>query len=426
MGIDLRELAGDALSRMQAAGFDDALVSLAIAERDELNIAHNEPSLLRSTEDYALALTGIAGGRRATTTLTELDGDAITSGVAALFERAQLAPVDEGNAVSADQVSIFERGPQQGDRDLLAQKVEEVLDFRRHETPRMSIDQGVAVHHLVRQQILTSRGTSLSSTTGAYSLMVMGTATEGGKSSSFNATGGSALDIASEHACSYFGIADMLRETERQIDTRSVGGNFVGDVVLTPNAVSSLIGWLLQQLGDLALLSDASLYKGKVGEVITAPLLNVESRFDAAGHAPFSGDGFIAPPLRLIEAGRLGTLLPSLYCSRKTGLPHTPCGSAWAITPGDVDRDDMIRDIAKGAVVNRLSMGVPGPGGDFSGVIKNSFLIEKGKLGQALSETMIAGNMGQMLRDIAAISREHLDTGNIDYPWIRIPNLHFS
>ena len=53
-------------------------------------------------------------------------------------------------------------------------------------------------------------------------------------------------------------------------------------------------------------------------------------------------------------------------------------------------------------------------------------IIENGEVGQALSETMIAGNMASMLNDIVGISKEHLDLGGEDFPWIRIANLNFS
>ena len=81
---------------------------------------------------------------------------------------------------------------------------------------------------------------------------------------------------------------------------------------------------------------------------------------------------------------------------------------------------------AGGALVNRLSMGRPASNGDFSGVIKNSFAIEGGKQGTALSETMITGNVAQMLKDVVAVSRERIDTGAFLLPWVRIGNLHFS
>jgi PmbA protein len=76
--------------------------------------------------------------------------------------------------------------------------------------------------------------------------------------------------------------------------------------------------------------------------------------------------------------------------------------------------------------VGRLSMGRPASNGDFSGVIKNSFRIDDGKLGPALSETMITGNVAQMLRDVIAVSQERIDTGSFLLPWVRIGGLHFS
>ena len=50
-----------------------------------------------------------------------------------------------------------------------------------------------------------------------------------------------------------FGVGAMMRDTVQQIDTSPLGDKFVGEVVLTPNAVEDLLGWLVSQLGDLAL-----------------------------------------------------------------------------------------------------------------------------------------------------------------------------
>lgn len=426
MVIDIKRTAGDALERMISAGFDAAQVSVSASERDELNIAHNEPSLLRSTEGRQLALNGIIDGRKATATLTDLDDEAIAQGVSDLLGRARLAPQDEANAVSRAQTAHFEQGPLASDRDLLAQKVEELLAFREANTPRMKIEEGAAMHRVGHEHLVTSEGTELSADIGCYSISVMGTASEGDKSSSLNYTGGTANDLSGAHAANLFGIGDMLRETELQIHTVGVGGNFVGDVVLAPTAVGDLLGWLLGQLSDFALISDASIFRNKVGEAIAAPSLTVRSRFDGPGRAAYTGDGFVAPPLTLVDAGKLTSLLPSFYGSKKTGIGHRPAGSGWTIDPGDTPRQELMSGIGRGALVNRLSMGSPAANGDFSGVIKNSFLIDGGELASALSETMISGNMSDMLRDIVGISSEHLDFGDEDFPWVRVANLHFS
>ena len=93
---------------------------------------------------------------------------------------------------------------------------------------------------------------------------------------------------------------------------------------------------------------------------------------------------------------------------------------------GKTPRAQMVADVKRGALVGRLSMGNPAPNGDFSSVIKNSFLIEGGIAGQALSETMITGNIARMLHDVLAVSAERIDTGVLVLPRLRIGGLHFS
>lgn len=426
MTVDHRQIAESTLERMQAAGFDDSHVSVSVSEQDELNIAHNEPSLLRSTEDYGVALAGILDGRKASTTLTDITDAGIGNAVADLFKRVQSAPRDDANAVSADQQGHFEQGPVESDLDLLAEKTLELLDFRASRTPKVMIEEGGATHRLTRSREVTSRGTSLSCLVGCFDLGAMCTATDNGKASSFNFSGGRSNDLRGKPAADWFALGDMMADTQNQIDTRSIDSRFTGEVILAPSAVSDLVGWLLQQLGSQALIAGSSVYQGSVGEQIATAALSLRSNFDAPGHAPYTADGFKAEPIHLLDQGTLTALLPDLYGSLKTGLPHTPSTSGWRIDPGEESKADLIAGVRQGALVNRFSMGRPAANGDFSGIIKNSFIIEDGKIGTALAETMVAGNMARMLLDISGISAEHIDYGGEDFPWLRIPGLHFS
>ena len=426
MSFDVSTTANHALEEMLRAGFDDAQVSAAVSEQDELNIMHNEPSLLRSTEDHSLSLMGIVDGRKAVMALTDLSPGATSKAVSELFERAKLAPSDEANAVSADQKLHFEQGPVEADPDQLATKAEELIAYRAEKTPLMQIEEGGTAHRVTRESVLTSRGSELSCIVGSYEMSVFGAATDGENTSSFNYLGGRTNDLSGAHASDQFGIGQMMAETENQIHTKPVDGNFVGEIILAPTAVGDLLGWLFGNLSDMALIGNTSLFRDSVGQVIASKLLSIRSQFDAPGHAPYSGDAFVTEPLTVVENGKLNYLLPGLYGSRKTGIKHVPSSSGWKVDPGKTSRSEMIAGIQKGAMVNRLSMGSPGPGGDFSGVIKNSFIIENGELGHGLSETMIAGNMAEMLQNIIAVSSEHLDLGGQDFPWISISDLNFS
>ncbi|MES2633036.1 MAG: metallopeptidase TldD-related protein [Pseudomonadota bacterium] len=427
METTLRNAAQTALELMRSAGFEHAQVTAAHTQLDELNVAHNEPSLLRSAESHKLTLMGIVEGRSASTEMADLSADAMRERIAGLYADAKSAPQDDANAVSSGQHARIVQGPQEADRDLMAGKMAELLAFRATETPKMMIDEGDAKHTLRRWHTLTTGGSDLSGSVGCYSLGAFGTARDGNQSSSFNYTGGDTDDLGHAPAQDQFGMGQMLRDTERQIHTQPAGGKFVGDVVLTPNAVASLLSWLQGQLSDTQLISGSSLYRDSVGQIMASPLLTVRSRFDSPGVAAMSGDGFVTPAVTLVDNGRLLALTPTLYGSRKTGLKHVPvAGGGWVVESGTTPLAEMVGGVKRGALVGRLSMGSPAANGNFSGVIKNSFLIEGGELGTALSEVMIAGNMAQMLKDIVAVSREVIDSGSLSLPWLRINNLHFS
>ncbi len=423
----LHEAAERALGLMRGQGFEHAQASASASLEDELNIAHNQASLLRSTEARKLALLGLIDGRKASTEVSDWSDSGLRASIRALFASAASAPQDAANAVSAGQRARIEQGPLSGSNDVLADKVGELLAYRAQATPKMMIDEGFAAHTRVTTQTLTTGGSDLRCCLGWYSLSVFGTARDGAASSSFNHADGASHDLAGTHAAELFGIGAMLRDTERQIHTAPIAAKFVGDVVLTPNAVGDLLGWLLGQIGDQALIVGSSLYREQVGTLIASPRLGLRSRFDAPGVAALSADGFVAAPVEILRDGRLLSLTPSLYGSRKTGLPHVPvAGSGWEITAGDTALESMIADTPRGALVGRLSMGQPAPNGDFSGVIKNSFSITGGTVGQALSEAMISGNIARMLHDVVAVSRERIDSGRLVLPWLRIGGLHFS
>lgn len=422
----LQDTAERALAAMRAAGFDQAQVGASATAQDEVNFAHDQPSLLRSTETQALALLGIVDGRKASTSLTEFDDEAVRQRIATLFDGAKSAPADDANAVSAGQRANFVKGPQQADVGLLADKVRELLEFRARETPKFRLEEGYAAHTLLRSVTLTTGGSELGCSAGWYSMSAGGTARDGKACSSFAYAGGSANDLADRHATEHFGLGEMLRDTEQQIHTRPIAGKFVGDVVLTPTALEDLLDWLHGQLGDVQLIAGSSLYASKVGQPIASPSFSLKSRFDAPGVVAISADAFVAPPVEVVRDGVLCTLLPSLYASRKKRLPHVPTANGWEVLAGDSSRAQLVAAVERGALVGRLSMGQPAANGDFSGVIKNSFAIEAGQVGPALSEVMVAGNMAQMLRDVRAVSRERLDTGATLLPWLRIGGLHFS
>lgn len=425
----LRDTAERALKQMTARGFEQAQAAASLASLTELNFENNQASLLRSTRTLRVALVGITGARRAATEISDGSDEALAAAVEALHHDASVAPPDPAHAVSSGQRAAIVQGPEACDVEQLAASVAALLDWRDRETPTVVLKSGAASHLLQRSVLLTSGGSDLECRIGRCEFSAVFNAREGARSSSFNFMGGATHDLAAVPAHELFGIGALMRDTARSIDARplaSMRAAFDGEVVLTPAAAASLLSWLLGQLADDRLLSGTSMFRERVGDVIAAPALTLASRFDAPGVAAVSADGFVTPPVRVVEAGRLATLTPSFYASRRTGLPHVPVAAGWAVPPGRRPWRELVADVQRGALVARLSMGMPSANGDFAGVVKNSFLIEDGRIGAPLAETMISGNVAQMLRDLREASAERIDTGEWLLPWLRVGGLHFS
>ena len=129
----------------------------------------------------------------------------------------------------------------------------------------------------------------------------------------------------------------------------------------------------------------------------------------------------------LIDHGSLNSFLIGLYVANKTRNDVTKNeGSGLIITPGDRSIDDIIAGIDRGLIMGSFSGGNPGTNGDFSGVAKNAFLIENGKIKGAVSETMVSGNLGEMLMNIRGISKETLDDGSSITPYIAADGIVIS
>ena len=427
LGRHLQDRAEQALERLRAAGFDAARAEATAQRATELNFAHNEPSLLRSTVVERLMLAGLVDGRMAATELTDASPEAIAAAVGALHADALAAPQDEANTISAGQVAEIAHGPLEPDEALIADKVAELLAFRARETPTMMLEEGLVAHQRLDARLVSTGGSAIGRRIGCYQLALMGTAKEGTRASSFYYTDGRTDELVSRPIERYSGIENVLRETARQVRTQPLAAKFVGDVVLMPMAAASLFGWLLGQLSDTQLIAGSSLYRERVGQAIASPLLSLRSRFDAPGVSAVSADGCVARPVELLRAGRLQCLTPSLDASRKTGRPLVPgAAEGWEGPAGTTPLADLVAGVQRGALVGRLSMGNPAPNGDFSGVIKNSFLLEGGSTGPALRETMISGNIARLLQDVQAVSAERIDTAAWCLPWLRIGGLHFS
>ena len=177
-------------------------------------------------------------------------------------------------------------------------------------------------------------------------------------------------------------------------------------------------------------MTGTSPWKEKLGEQVaderlTISIAPLDGRIVCGER--ITGEGFPAENYDLIKNGRLNAFALSLYSANKLGLSRAKNDSDnIIIEAGDKPLDEIIASIDRGILVGRFSGGAPAPNGDFSGVAKNSFLIENGKIGPALSETMISGNFAEMLFRLRGVSKEQIAAGLFVLPYLAFDGITIS
>jgi len=110
------------------------------------------------------------------------------------------------------------------------------------------------------------------------------------------------------------------------------------------------------------------------------------------------------------------------------GLP-TPSPSAFIIAPGNTAFDEMVNDMKEGLIIEWLMGAEQGNilGGDFSGNVLLGFKVESGKIVGRVKDTMVSGNIYQVLKDITAIgSKPKWVGGSINTPPLYCPRLSIA
>ena len=427
----LKKTAQSAVSALQAAGADKAQANVSYTITHEFNVDGGEFSLFRTLFDKQLAMTAIQGGKKGTVAQNRYDEETIAASARACLEAAASAQSDENwDFAPVSQNEDFVQGEPKPDTDKLFFRCQELMAGVRERFPKIIMEQMIVAHKEVYRAQANSYGVLFSAHEGCYEVQLMFSGHDGDKASSFFGSGVIA-DSLDKPFLELGSIAEDLENVEKQIETTVVDGKFEGTMVLMPGCVVSLFYTLLSDFaGEGGLLSGTSPWKDKLGEKvaderITISLAPLDERIVCGSR--ITGEGFRAENFDIIKDGKLNAFYLGLYAANKLQLPRGKNDSFnVVIAPGNKPIADIIASIDKGILVGRFSGGQPSSNGDFSGVAKNSFLIEKGKIGPALSETMIAGNMADMLNRLRDISSEQVADGMMALPYMAFDGITIS
>ena len=149
---------------------------------------------------------------------------------------------------------------------------------------------------------------------------------------------------------------------------------------------------------------------------------------------PCDDEGVPSQRTPLIEQG---TVTNFLYDLQTAALAHTkstgnasrvgsrlpaPSPSAFIIAPGNTTFDEMVQDIKEGLIIEQLMGAGQGNilGGDFSGNVLLGYKVESGKIVGRVKNTMVSGNIYQVLKQITAIGSDAKWVGG----FLKTPHLY--
>jgi PmbA protein len=214
-----------------------------------------------------------------------------------------------------------------------------------------------------------------------------------------------------------------MRQSAEQLATKKNPAKFTGDIILTPSPMEDFISmYFSATITDYPLISKTSILADKISTKIASENLNIYSMplSDKLDNGYFlTADGYKTSNMPVIEKGVLKNFILSLYGAKKTGFKRSAsAGGAYVIPAGNTSLQDIIKSVDKGIILGRFSGGDVSAGCDFSGVAKNSYLVEKGKIKYPLSETMISGNLADLFSSVKSISKERINDGSSLLGWL--------
>jgi len=420
---DLKIVAASGLEALKNMGAQSASVSATYSETREFNVDGGEFSLFRTLFDNSLVLTAIKDAKKGTAQVNHFDDEAIAGAAADCIAAADASEPDEAwEFAPGEGERSFTEGAYEPDLDLLFERCRELMADIAAQHPSILMEQMIVKHKKIETVFATSNGSVFTEKGGYYNISLMYSAHEGDKSSSFFGSDMSTVDL-SVPFIQLGSIKRDLGDVEKQIYPKPVEGKFEGTVVFTPGCFMEAVYYALASFTDgSTILDGTSLWKDKLGEKVASDCLTVSlvpHREGAIRGDNWTGDGYLTEDCDIIKDGVLQCFLMNKYFANKTGHERTKNMDigCMVIPAGDKSIDEIISGIEKGLLVSRISGGNPSASGDFSMVAKNSFIIENGKVGEAVSEVMINGNLAEILCNVRAISSETETDGGYLMPW---------
>lgn len=445
---DLQQLAADVVAQAMRAGAADA--EAVIGEGDEFSslVRLGQVETLKESGSRGIGLRVLVGAEGARRTASASTSDFSTAGLRRLVSAAvELARVtSEDPFAGLPEPSAF--GRLEGDLDLYYDDVrslppeERIEQARRAEAAALAADtriqnsDGGSFDAATGHKILANSRGFLGEYRRSYcSIMAAPIAqqADGGMQSDYWYS--AARTVTRLDSPESIG-REAARRVLRRLNARRVPTQRV-PVVFAPEVARSIAGYIFEAANGDSIYRGASFWANRLGEKVAAPEVTVID--DGAmrggfGTAPFDGEGLPTRRTPIVERGILKNYLLNTYTGRKlkmestgnasrglAGNPGIGAGNLF-IQAGSLSPQELLSGVRTGFYVTKLmGSGVNMVTGDYSRGASGLW-IENGELTYSVEEVTIAGNLKEMLQNLAIASDLEF-RGAVASPTLRIDGM---
>ena len=413
---------------------EEAEVYTVLSEQTPVRFEANRLKHIQSKQSTVVALRIVRRGKIGFSSSTSLDNsqelvnmavDTAQFGMPARFQ----FPVQ----ASYPKIDVFDPAVEQISIDNMIKLGEELVAGVTRHTPDIICDARIT-KSLVSVRIINSRGGQASYKTSVFGLGVDGSLIRDTDMLFVGESQSSCHPLLDSKPV----IEVVLQQLDLAKNRASVESGSL-PVIFTPNGVASaLLSPLMEGFNGKIVLQGASPIGNRLGESVFDEKLSLwddptiaycpESR-------PCDDEGVPSQRTPLVEQGTVANFIYDLQTAAlaqtestgngsrgRGGLP-APSPSAFIIANGSTSFGDMVQDM-KGGLVIELLMGADQTnvlGGDFSGNVLLGYKVENGKIVGRVKDTMVSGNIYQVLQHIIAVGAEPKWVGG----FLKTPHLYF-
>ncbi|WP_298233686.1 metalloprotease PmbA [uncultured Azohydromonas sp.] len=423
------QIVDDALALAKKLGASDAGVEVSEGVGLSVSVRKGELENVERNRDKSVGISVYIGQRRGNASTSDFSPAALEQTVRAAFDIARFTAEDPAAGLPDEQDLV---APEDARRDLdlfhpwdidadaaaeLARRCEQAaFDTDRRITNSEGAGVSAQQAHFLAANTRGFKGGYASS---RHSLSVAPIAGRGEnmQRDHWYTSMRNASEMASPEAVGRYAAERALsRLKARKIATCEV------PVLFESTLASGLIGGYVQATSGGALYRKATFLHDSLGQQTMAEHLDlVEDPHipRGKGSAPFDDEGVATRKRTVVEAGVTRGYFLSSYSARKLGLRTTGHAggsqnlrlSSRLTQPGD-NLDEMLRKLGRGLfVIELMGQGVNFVTGDYSRGA-TGFWVEGGRIVHPVQEITIAGNLGQMFKQIVAVGADEYTMGS--------------